>query len=312
MGVATAINITSLERIPTWFGVGGGASRYCEPASINELRACLELDPDLLILGDGANLIVADEGVSRLVVSLKRIAFADWRDVERGVGGVHVGAGHDLAKLINESVRRGLGGLEVLGGIPASVGGAIKMNAGGKFGSIADRVIRVHTISRDGRETTLERADIPFDYRTSGLYGRIITSVELWLSPADPAELRTRLKDVMAYKRDSQPLKDSSAGCCFKNPTLAHDVEGIGRAGDRVSAGMVIDRAGLKGLRIESASVSDVHGNFLTADKGGKADDVIHLIETVRQRVRERFNIELENEVVVWSDASPAHKAANT
>lgn len=300
MGVATAINITSLERIPTWFGVGGGASRYCEPASINELRACLELDPDLLILGDGANLIVADEGVSRLVVSLKRIAFADWRDVERGVGGVHVGAGHDLAKLINESVRRGLGGLEVLGGIPASVGGAIKMNAGGKFGSIADTVVRVHTLTRDGREETLERADIAFNYRTSGLYRRIITGVELALTPADPAALRTRLKEIMQYKKDSQPLKDSSAGCCFKNPTLTRDVDTIGKKGDRVSAGIVIDRAGLKGLRVATASVSDVHGNFLTADPGGRAGDVIQLIETVRTRVRERFGIELENEVVIW------------
>lgn len=302
MSVATAINITRLDRIPTWFGVGGGAQRYCEPASIDALRACIELEPDLLILGDGANLIVADEGVSRLVVSLKRLAGANWSD-----RGVSVGAGHDLAKLINESVRRGLSGIEVLGGIPASVGGAIMMNAGGKFGSIADAVVRVHTLTRDAREQTLERADIAFAYRTSGLYARIITGVDLALTPADPVALRTRLKDVMAYKKDSQPLKDSSAGCCFKNPTLTRDVDTIGKKGDRVSAGMVIDRAGLKGLRIGSASVSDVHGNFLTADPGGRAGDVIQLIETVRTRVRDRFGIELENEVVVWADAKGGH-----
>lgn len=295
VGVATAINITRLERIPTWFGVGGGAERYCEPTSVDELRACLEIDPNLLILGEGANLLVADEGVRSLVVSLKRLAWTNWT-----ARGVEVGAGHDLAKLINESVRRGLGGIEVLGGIPASVGGAIMMNAGGKFGSIADVVTRVRVLNRAGREETLDREQIAFGYRASGLKGRIVTSVELALSPADPGKLRSRLKDVMAYKKESQPLKDSSAGCCFKNPTLARDVDGVGLKGQRVSAGMVIDRAGLKGLRIRSASVSDVHGNFLTADPGGRAGDVIELIETVRSRVRDRFGVELENEVVVW------------
>ncbi len=300
MGVATELNITRLERIPTWFGVGGGASRYVEPASIDELRACLELDPNLLILGDGANLIVADEGVDRLVVSLKRMAWANWSDQA-----VNVGAGHDLAKLINESVRRGLAGIEVLGGIPATVGGAIIMNAGGKFGSIADSVVRVHTLTRNAREETLEHAAIAFNYRTSGLQGRIITSVDLSLTPADPVALRTRLKEIMQYKKDSQPLKDSSAGCCFKNPTLTRDVDTVGKKGERVSAGMVIDKAGLKGLRIRTASVSELHGNFLTADKGGRAGDVIQLIQSVRDRVRERFNIELENEVVVWGANGP-------
>lgn len=305
MGVATEPNISRLGRIPTWFGVGGGASRYVEPTSADELRACLQIDPGLLILGDGANLIVADQGVDRLVVSLKRMAFAAWTHPRDGLANVQVGAGHDLAKLINESVRRGLAGIEVLGGIPATVGGAIMMNAGGKFGSIADAVVRVHTLTRDGREETLDRTDIAFDYRTSGLNGRIITSVDLALRQADPAELRARLKDVMAYKKASQPLKVSSAGCCFKNPTLTRDVDTIGQRGDRVSAGMVIDRAGLKGLRIASASVSHLHGNFLTADKDGRADDVIQLIQAVRTRVRERFSIELENEVVVWGPDDP-------
>lgn len=300
MGVATQLNITRLDRIPTWFGVGGGASRYVEPASIDELRACLELEPDLRILGDGANLLVADEGVDRLVVSLKRMAWANWSERT-----VNVGAGHDLAKLINESVRRGLAGIEVLGGIPATVGGAVMMNAGGKFGSIADAVLRVHTLTRDAREDTLERDAIAFAYRTSGLQGRIITGVDLSLTPADPAALRTRLKEIMQYKKDSQPLKDSSAGCCFKNPTLTRDVESVGKKGERVSAGMVIDKAGLKGLRIRSASVSELHANFLTADKGGRANDVIALIQSVRDRVRERFDIELDTEVVVWGAEGP-------
>jgi UDP-N-acetylmuramate dehydrogenase len=305
VGVATELNITRLERIPTWFGVGGGASRYVEPASIDELRACLELDPDLCILGDGANLLVADEGVDRLVVSLKHMAWASWSAPGDGAATVSVGAGQDLAKLINESVRRGLAGIEVLGGIPATVGGAIMMNAGGKFGAIADAVLRVHTITRDASEQTLDRNAIAFNYRTSGLQGRIITGVDLSLTPADPALLRTRLKEIMQYKKDSQPLKDSSAGCCFKNPTLTRDIDTVGKKGERVSAGMVIDRAGLKGLRIRSASVSELHANFLTADKGGRANDVITLIQSVRDRVRERFDIELETEVVIWGAEGP-------
>jgi UDP-N-acetylmuramate dehydrogenase len=179
------------------------------------------------------------------------------------------------------------------------------MNAGGAFGQIADSVLRVHALNRDGRAVTLERSRIDFGYRRSGLNELLITGVDLQLTPSEPAALRARLKDVMAYKKNSQPLAAKSAGCCFKNPTLAHDLDAIGAKGARVSAGMLIDRAGLKGLKSGGAEVSPVHANFLITHPGACARDVIRLMREVRRRVSDAFGVDLEPEVVVWERTRP-------
>jgi UDP-N-acetylmuramate dehydrogenase len=285
--------------IPTWFGIGGKADRLCRPAGVEALRACLRTDPDLLILGDGANLLVDDDGVSKLVVVLDDAAFKTvaW---DAATGLVTAGAGVNLPKLINEAVRRGLGGIEGLGGIPASLGGAVRMNAGGSFGQISSAVARVHGLDRSGSVVTLERAEIDFGYRRSGLNDLIITSVELDLHEEDPAALRARLKEVMAYKSASQPMADRSAGCVFKNPTLGADLAEIGARGDRVSAGMLIDKAGCKGLSVGGASVSRRHGNFIVTGENARARDVIDLMDVVAARVKDAFGVCLEPEVVVW------------
>jgi UDP-N-acetylmuramate dehydrogenase len=310
MTIVTDISIQHDAPLPTWFKIGGRAERFAAPAHTDALRQCLELDPSLRVLGDGANLLVDDDGVPELVVSLAR-GFSsvvpeegDWSS-----GRLHVGSGVNLPKLIIETGRRGLAGLEGLGGIPATVGGAVIMNAGGAFGEIASAVARVHAMDRSGNTLVLNRSDIPFAYRTSGLAGLIVTGVDLALTPqADPAALRDRLKEVMAYKARSQPMAASSAGCCFKNPTLAHDLRVPGpngtdefAAGTRVGAGLLIDRAGLKGLSVGGASVSDRHANFLVTAPGASARDVICLLDEIVRRVQDRFGVRLEREVVVWS-----------
>jgi UDP-N-acetylmuramate dehydrogenase len=296
--------VETRARIATWFGVGGGATRFAEPSTLDDVRALVRSEPTLKVVGDGANLLVADQGVRGLVVSLARMRQVDWDLGETGDGRVRVRveAGHSLPKLINESVRRGLGGIETLGGIPATVGGAAIMNAGGKFGSFADVVTRVFAVTRTGAVVTLERDQIAFGYRTSGLADLIVTGVEIALTRGDPVALRDRLKQVMEYKSASQPLRDSSAGCCFKNPVLTRDIEGVGRAGERVSAGMLIDRAGLKRTRVGTAEVSDVHANFLTVRPApeGRADDVVALLRVVMAGVEAAFGVRLEPEVVVW------------
>jgi UDP-N-acetylmuramate dehydrogenase len=287
--------------IPTWFGIGGGAERLCVPRSAEELRRCVEIDPTLRVLGDGANLLVDDDGVAELVVELSAPAFTKI-EMDARSGRVVVGAGADLAKVVTESVRLGLSGLEGLGGIPATIGGAVMMNAGGAFGEIGPRVVRVFAVDRQGRERVLENGkDVTFGYRHSGLQGLIITGAELMLPPGDAAALRAKLKDVMVYKKGSQPMADNSAGCCFKNPTLAEDVKDIGAKGSRVSAGMLIDRAGCKGLRVGGASVSMRHGNFVVTEAGARARDVIELMGLLVARVRDAFGVTIEPEVVVWS-----------
>jgi len=290
--------------IPTWFGIGGGAERFCVPRSVEELRRCVEIDAALRVLGDGANLLVDDDGVPELVVELASPAFTSI-DMDVKSGRVMVGAGADLAKLVTESVRNGLSGLEGLGGIPATVGGAVMMNAGGAFGEIGNSIVRVFAVGRDGRERVLEKGrDVHFTYRHSGLQGLIITGAELLLPLGDPGTLRAKLKDVMAYKKTSQPMAENSAGCCFKNPTLRDEVKGLrelGVPGKRVSAGLLIDRAGCKGMRVGGASVSMRHGNFVVTDAGAKARDVIELMGQMVARVRNAFGVTIEPEVVVWS-----------
>jgi UDP-N-acetylmuramate dehydrogenase len=303
--------------VPTWFGIGGKAARFAAVHTSDDLRRALELDANLRVLGDGANLLVDDDGVDGLVVTMTRSSLGtaegelppgDLREIaiDEASGLVRVGAGVNLPKLITECVRRGLEGIEPLAGIPATIGGALVMNAGGSFGQIADTAERVFALDRAGKAVTLERGQISFDYRSSGLNPLLITGAELRLRPvSDQAALRARLVEVMKYKKESQPMSARSAGCAFKNPVVAGEararVPGLAPRGQRVSAGLLIDRAGLKGLRVGGAHVSDRHANFLVTDPGATARDVISLMAEVERRVREAFGIELQREVVVWS-----------
>lgn len=304
VSVALGEIIQSNAPIPTWFGVGGRADMLAAPRSVDELRDLVQAfaGQTIRVFGDGANLLVDDEGVDGLVIDLKHFDRIDYRGFDPNGSAparpteviIEVGAGARLPKVITETVRHGLAGLETLGGIPASVGGAVYMNAGGAFGQIADSVESVHALTRLGQLLTMPHDQINFDYRHSGLGWLIITSVEFHLTALPEeraADLRRRLKDVMAYKKDSQPLADNSAGCVFRNPTVE---------GERVSAGMLIDRSGCKGMTVGGARVSEVHANFIVTDAGCTARDVIALMDRVRDEVEQRQGVTLEPEVVLW------------
>lgn len=291
--------------IPTWFGIGGGADALARPRSPDHLRALLADYDRVRVLGDGANLLVDDAGVDGLVIAMDAMRRVGAPERVRGSGEVILSAeaGAQLPRLINDAVRDGLSGLEALGGIPATLGGAVMMNAGGAFGQIADAVERVHAFTRSGEEVTLRRADIDFGYRRSGLQGLIITAVDLRLHPGDPAALRDRHLEVMRYKKQSQPMADRSAGCVWKNPEVPAGWSGPRSPdGTRISAGYLIDQAGLKGLRSGGASVSPVHANFVVIDHGhaAAAADVMSLMRDVRRRVFDRFGVTLDPEVVIW------------
>ncbi len=324
--VSEGLDIIENAPIPTWFKIGGRAERLARPGGVEELGRVVEwvrkegeaqfgelgdgarhgvpghqeMGHGVRVLGDGANLLVDDDGVGGVVVELSAPAFTGWQ-IDAKAGTARVGAGAKLPQLIHAAGKAGLGGLEVLGGIPATVGGAIVMNAGGVYGQIADVVSRVYAVDHAGRQVSIERGAIDFGYRHSGLNHLTLTHAELTLTPDDPEKLRKRLLEIMEYKKQSQPMKANSAGCCFKNPTLARDVEGLGAKGQRVSAGMVIDRAGLKGLAVGGASVSPVHANFIVTAVGAAARDVIGLMVEIARRVNDQFGVELEREVVVWS-----------
>jgi UDP-N-acetylmuramate dehydrogenase len=283
----------------TWYGIGGRADVLLRPHSIDALatlmKRCARSGTELRVLGSGANLLVADEGVGGIVVKLDSPAMSECQ-YEQEHGEDHVVsamAGADMARTLMDAARRGLEGLAQMAGIPATVGGAIRMNAGGAFGSIGDAVRSVTCLTRAGEIVKHMASEIEFGYRQSSIAEPIILAAEFNLRPGDPIALRDRVKEIFAFKKSAQPLADHSAGCTFKNP-----VDPVNE--QRVPAGKLIDEAGLKGTTIGGATVSTHHANFIVTRPGARADDVVMLLELVRRRVFEHHGIELETEVVIW------------
>lgn len=285
----------------TWFGVGGRADLLIRPHDVNALatltRRCCENEIPLRVLGNGANLLVADEGVDGVVVKLD---MPEFRHVSYNAAGaveaVRAMAGADMARTLNETVRRGLSGLQQMAGIPASIGGAVRMNAGGAFGSIGDAVHSVACLDNRGETTIYPASELRFEYRETNIPEGIILWAAFNLAEDNPATLRERVLEIFAYKKSTQPLADSSAGCAFKNPI---DPE----TGERTSAGRLIDHADLKGTHVGGAQVSPLHGNFVLVKPGGTATDVLRLIDQIKSTVMAVHSVELSTEVVIWRRA---------
>ncbi|MEW6026399.1 MAG: UDP-N-acetylmuramate dehydrogenase [Planctomycetota bacterium] len=267
----------------TSFHIGGPAEVFITPKNIAQLSGiyslCCKKKIPLHILGRGTNLLVSDKGVRGVVLK------PEWSRLERKGSKIIVSAAYPLARLVPESVKMGLSGLEPLVGIPGSVAGAVVMNAGGKYGQMADVIKSVKVITRGGRIKTVNK--IRFAYRWSNLKGRLIGEVTLQLKSSTSGKVRSRINEVLNEKRQTQPLADWSAGCVFVNPA-------------RSSAGMLIDKAGLKGMTIGGAMVSPKHANFIVNTGKAKAVDVIKLIDIIKKTVKERFNINLQLEIEEW------------
>jgi UDP-N-acetylmuramate dehydrogenase len=293
------LNIRTETDVPlgprTWYGVGGHAACLAHPSSIAQLSAlvaaCREHATPLYVLGAGANLLVREGEVPGVVVTLDDPSFAQLK-----IDGqlVTAGAGYDLFKLVRETAKAGLGSLEVVAGIPASVGGAVRMNAGGAYGEIGSAVKRVQVMSGSGQVYYRDRDDLVFSYRHVNIEAPFILEVEFELTAGEPGDLMNRVKEIFLYKKNSQPLGDASAGCAFKNPQPTE------QDAHPTPAGKLIDRCGLKGYRHGSAYVSEIHANFVGVDAGGQAEDVWEVIQHVEQTVREMTGVSLEREVVVW------------
>jgi UDP-N-acetylmuramate dehydrogenase len=294
----STLEIPHQLRVPlgplTWYRLGGPAAVLAKPHSFEQLAIlmtqCSKLEVPVYVLGSGANLLVADKGVGGVVIRLEDSAF---KKLTIEGSRVTVGAGYDLAKLVHDTARAGLSGLECMAGIPATVGGAIRMNAGGAFGEIGTSVARVRVMDSTGDVYDLGRNSLEFGYRHSNISEPLILEAEFELQAAPWTELRQRVKDIFAYKKDSQPMADKSAGCVFKNPKTDPRAEGA-------SAGKLIDQAGLKGFAVGGAEVSEVHANFIVTKPGAKASDVLAVMSHVQETVMKRFSVHLVREVVVW------------
>jgi UDP-N-acetylmuramate dehydrogenase len=272
----------------TWNKIGGPARFFIQPRSIEQLRwailRCAQEQIPYYVLGLGANLLVSDQGVDGAVF---RLDDEYWRRLRTEGTSLRVSAGMDLQKLILHAVRHGLAGIECLAGIPATIGGAVRMNAGGKFGDIGTLVQRLTLMDHEGNVFERSRDELTFNYRHTDIDAPFVLDATLELHEEDPASLVKRMKEVWMYKRNSQPLNAKSAGCMFKNP-------------QGVSAGSLIDQAGLKGLRIGGAEVSQKHANFIVAHPEAKARDVMDLISIIQEKVYKKNEIHLETEVQIW------------
>ncbi len=242
----------------------------------------------LKVLGAGANVLIDDDGFNGVVVRLDQPAF---KKVLRNGSQLQVGAGVDLMPFSRQCSEKGLSGLEGMAGIPATVGGAVRMNAGGRFGDFGDVVDEVEVIGSDGVAERWNRGRLAFGYRKSAIRDEVITDAYLTLHDTDPVKCGERFQEYWRLKRQSQPIAENSAGCIFKNPP--------GK-----SAGALIDQAGLKGARMGGARVSEKHANFIVADSGAKTADVLRLIDLIRERVSTEFATDLQTEVDIWGAGS--------
>ncbi len=272
----------------TWYRIGGPARFLARPPAVDDLaelvRRCAAEKLPLYVLGLGANLLVSDAGVGGVVV---RLEGPYWEHVEINGATVTARAGVDLQKLLLQTVRAGLAGLETLAGIPATVGGAARMNAGGKYGDFGNAVSTLTVMDAAGNVYDRTRDDLIWEYRRVNVAAPLILAATLDLEPDDPDALARRMREVWMFKRNTQPLNTKSAGCIFKNPPGQ-------------SAGALIDRSGLKGRRVGGAEVSDKHANFVIAHPGCTSADVEALIEEIRDVVRERQGVDMEPEVKRW------------
>jgi len=272
----------------TWLRIGGPASYFIQPENVDQLAdvvtRCRENEVPIFVLGSGANLLVDDAGVKGAVISLRQ---GDFAGTTFNNGGVRACAGADMGKLVLRCVREGRSGLEALTGIPGTVGGCVRMNAGGAFGDIGSAIESVEVMNESGEVFTRYRDDLAFAYRSTNIAAKFILSAQFRLVSDDPQRILRQVKQIWIYKKNSQPLAHRNAGCVFKNPR-------------GMSAGALIDKSGLKGRRVGGAHVSEKHANFILADDGTRASDVLKLINIIRETVYKRAEVYLELELEVW------------
>jgi len=272
----------------TWYRLGGPADYFIRPKTTRDLeevvRRCSENHIPMRVLGRGSNLLVSDDGVRGAVIQLEGEEFGR---VEFQGGQVTAWAGAELGKLVLDCVEKGLSGIEALTGIPGSIGGAVRMNAGGRFGDIGSVIEAVTLMDVQGSVFETRKPELIFDYRSVNIRAKFILNAQMTLAQEDSERILRTIKESWIYKKNTQPLNTRNCGCVFKNPP-----EG--------AAGALIDRAGLKSFQIGGAVVSEKHANFIVAKEGCTSRDVTQLIDVVRQRVRERFDVELELELEIW------------
>lgn len=274
-----------MSKHTTW-RIGGPADILFSPLSGEVCRRALQMAYEygvpVTFLGAGSNILVADQGIRGLVLQTRGLEQRIWLEQTLTTQG-----GASLAGLSREACAKCLSGLEFAAGIPGSTGGAVLMNAGAHGSSLGELVEEVSTLTIAGVERVYRREELNFGYRSSLFRGKneLIMQVKLVLQPGELAHIKDKMEEYLHSRRGKQPLNLPNAGSVFRNPP--------GK-----SAGQLIEEAGLKGMRIGDAQVSELHGNFIVNLGKAQASQVVTLIEEVRKIIEEKSAIQLETEVV--------------
>jgi len=275
----------------TTFSIGGPIEALAQPRNEAELKALLRfLKAERVtwrVLGNGSNVLIDDCGVPGCVITLGR-GFKETEEIETQV--VRVGACASLMTVSRDLSARGLSGLEFAGGIPASFGGAVRMNAGAHGGEMAEVVQKVSWITEEGEAQTGEARELGFAYRHSGIPARVvITSAEIRLVSSDPLLCTAKRSEFLSERKARQPLSAPCAGSIFKNPEGAK------------SAGFLIEQSGLKGARRGGAQISLMHANWIVnPERTATAKDVKALIALCQEQVQLKFEVTLTPEIIIW------------
>ena len=273
-----------LLSIFTSIKIGGRARYFCEPGNIDELREALAFAKTkklpIFILGGGTNIIVKDSGFAGIAIKLS----GSFRNIERKDSIISAGGGALLSSLINTAISFGLSGLTNLSGIPGTVGGAIVGNSGGFSSQISDCLISVDALTKDGEEQVIKEPK--FLYRDSNLRDKIILRGDFSLKPEAIWRMEEKRQQILEKRSAGQPVGKKTAGCIFKNP--------VG-----ISAGELIEKAGLAGFRVGEAVVCEKHKNFIENMGNARGVDVFSLIKIIKEKVHNLHKINLEEEVII-------------
>ena len=284
----------------TTFKVGGAADWLVDVHGGESLREMVAIARDaglpLSVLGGGSNVLVSDAGVRGIVV---RVHGGDVRAIDPSL--VRADGGVTINGLVRWTINRGVAGIEAWAGTPGTVGGAVYGNAHFQGRLISELVVSVLLVTSDGtlQEVPAEQMEFGYDYSRLHRTRELVVSADFRVSKGEPAALRARARESLAFRKRTQPLESASAGCIFQNPDPARD-----RVPDGIppSAGALVDRAGLKGARQGAARVSTTHANFIVNEGGATARDIRALIDRCKSEVQAQFGVELREEIVCMGE----------
>lgn len=276
----------------TSIDVGGMADALVSPETVKELGqiiTCLRhYKTPFIPVGNGTNLIVRDGGYRGVIISMKGLNNITLNKRNAGQASISTGAGAALSEIVHMATEESLAGMEFCAGIPGSVGGAVKMNAGAYGSEIKDALEEIELLNNSGEIRELKRNALTFEYRNLDLpEGSVITGATFLLKEGIREQIQGRINEILGMRKNKHPLEFRNSGSIFKNP----------KGG--VPAGQIIDELGLKGLQIGGAKISEKHGNFIINLGQAKAGDIIALIDMVKKKVKDERGITLETEVKI-------------